>query len=89
MQTHPGGDAGHAKRAQPSLQGDGVGFDLAQVPPVAQAVELPAAHAHHAIAHGKPRMASADGKGPVMVEGDGHSITDDGVGDAEATAESQ
>jgi arylsulfatase A-like enzyme len=33
------------------------------------------------LAHGKPRMASEDGKGPVMVEGDGHSITDEGVGD--------
>jgi arylsulfatase A-like enzyme len=33
------------------------------------------------LAHGKPRMASADGKGPVMVEGDEHSITDEGFGD--------
>ena len=30
------------------------------------------------LAHGKPRMASEDGKGSVMVEGDGHSITDEG-----------
>jgi arylsulfatase A-like enzyme len=35
------------------------------------------------LAHGKPRMASEDGKGPVIVEGDGHSITDEGVGEDE------
>lgn len=32
------------------------------------------------LAHGKPLMASEDGKGPVMVEADGHSITDEGFG---------
>ena len=35
------------------------------------------------LAHGKPRMGSEDGKGAVMVEGDGHSITDEGVGDGD------
>ena len=35
------------------------------------------------LAHGKPRMASEDGKGSVMVEGDGHSITDENVGEDE------
>ena len=35
------------------------------------------------LAHGKPRMASEDGKGAVMVEGDGHSITDENVGEDE------
>ena len=38
------------------------------------------------LAHGKPRMASEDGKGAVMVEADGHAITDEGVGDPEAEA---
>ena len=33
------------------------------------------------LAHGKPAMASEDGKGAVTVEADGHSITDEGVGD--------
>ena len=40
------------------------------------------------LAHGKPRMASEDGTGPVMVEGDGHSITDEGVGDDETSPDS-
>jgi arylsulfatase A-like enzyme len=40
------------------------------------------------LAHGKPRMASEDGKGPVMVGGDGHSITDEGVGEDENSAAS-
>ena len=40
------------------------------------------------LAHGKPRIASEDGHGPVMVEGDGHSITDEGVGDNETSADS-
>ncbi len=31
--------------------------------------------------HGKPLMASESGHGPVLVGGDGHAITDDGVGD--------
>jgi len=35
------------------------------------------------LAHGKPRMASENGKGPVMVEGDGHAITDEGIGETE------
>ena len=38
------------------------------------------------LAHGKPRMASEDGNGPVMVRDDGHSITDEGVGEAETSA---
>ena len=33
------------------------------------------------LAHGKPNMASEDGKGAVMVEEGGHSITDEGVGE--------
>ncbi|MEI6537259.1 MAG: arylsulfatase [Verrucomicrobiaceae bacterium] len=33
------------------------------------------------LAHGKPLMGSADGKGSVSAESNGHSITDDGVGD--------
>lgn len=33
------------------------------------------------LAHGKPNMASEDGKGAVMVEEHGHSITDEGVGE--------
>jgi hypothetical protein len=33
-------------------------------------------------------MVSADGKGPVMVDENSHSITDEGVGDDEAPAES-
>jgi hypothetical protein len=40
------------------------------------------------LAHGKPRMASEDGKGPVMVGDDGHSITDEGVGEDENSAAS-
>jgi hypothetical protein len=40
------------------------------------------------LAHGKPRMASEDGHGPVMVEGDGYSITDEGVGDNETSPDS-
>jgi arylsulfatase A-like enzyme len=40
------------------------------------------------LAHGKPRMASEDGKGPVMVDDDGHSITDEGVGEDENNAAS-
>ena len=39
------------------------------------------------LAHGKPRMASEDGKGPVLVESDGHSITDEGVGDDDTGAD--
>jgi arylsulfatase A-like enzyme len=39
------------------------------------------------LAHGKPRIASEDGKGPVMVDDNGHSITDEGVGDSETPAE--
>ena len=35
------------------------------------------------LAHGKPRMASEDGKGAVMVDGDGHSITDENAGEDE------
>ncbi len=31
--------------------------------------------------HGTPNMASEDGKGPVLVEDDGHSTTDEGVGE--------
>lgn len=38
------------------------------------------------LAHGKPLMGSADGKGPVIVEGDGHAITDEGVGDSDIPA---
>ncbi len=37
------------------------------------------------LAHGKPRMASADGKGSVMVDENSHSITDEGVGDGETS----
>jgi arylsulfatase A-like enzyme len=33
------------------------------------------------LAHGKPHMASENGKGPDMADSDGHSITDEGVGD--------
>jgi arylsulfatase A-like enzyme len=33
------------------------------------------------LAHGKPNMASEDRKTPAKTEGDGHSITDDGVGE--------
>jgi arylsulfatase A-like enzyme len=40
------------------------------------------------LAHGKPRMASADGKAPALVEEDGHAITDEGVGDGETSAAS-
>ncbi len=39
------------------------------------------------LAHGKPLMGSVDGKGQVLVEGDGHSITDEGIGDSEVPAE--
>ena len=35
------------------------------------------------LAHGKPSMASEDGKGAVMVGGDGHSITDEDAGEDE------
>ncbi len=35
------------------------------------------------LAHGKPRMASEDGKGPPMADGDGHAITDEGVGETD------
>ncbi|MGN6642210.1 MAG: sulfatase-like hydrolase/transferase, partial [Verrucomicrobiota bacterium] len=38
------------------------------------------------LAHAKPRMGSEDGKGAVMVEAGGHSITDEGIGDTEAEA---
>lgn len=38
------------------------------------------------LAHGKPRMASEDGSGPVMVEEHGPSITDEGYGEVEAEA---
>jgi len=34
------------------------------------------------LAHGKPLMASEDGKGPALVEDDGHAITDEGFGDS-------
>ncbi|MCL4789455.1 MAG: hypothetical protein KJ070_22145, partial [Verrucomicrobia bacterium] len=33
------------------------------------------------LAHGKPLMASESGKGPALVEPDGHSITDEGFGE--------
>jgi arylsulfatase A-like enzyme len=40
-----------------------------------------------ALAHGKPLMASENGKGPAMVGDDGHSITEEGAGDEDvATA---
>jgi hypothetical protein len=35
------------------------------------------------LAHGKPVMGSEDGKGAVKVEADGHSITDEGIGEVE------
>jgi len=35
------------------------------------------------LAHGKPVMGSEDGKGAVMVEADGHSITDEGAGETD------
>lgn len=38
--------------------------------------------------HGKPLMASGDGHDPVVIEGDGHALTDEGIGehdDLEAT----
>ena len=41
------------------------------------------------LAHGKPNMGSADGKGPVMVEGDGHSITEEGIGERETAADAK
>lgn len=37
------------------------------------------------LAHGKPAMASEDGKGAVMVGPDDHSITDEGVGDTDVS----
>jgi hypothetical protein len=36
------------------------------------------------LGHAKPRMGSIDGKGPVLVDPQGHSITDEGFGDHEA-----
>ena len=33
------------------------------------------------LAHGKPNMASEGGKAPAAAEGDGHAITDEGVGE--------
>ena len=36
-----------------------------------------------ALAHGKPLMGSESGKGPVMAEDHGHSITDEGFGERE------
>ena len=36
------------------------------------------------LAHGKPRMGSVDGPAPAVVEGGGHAITDEGVGETEA-----
>ena len=39
--------------------------------------------------HGKPLMASEDGKGPALVEGDTHSITDEGAGEIETEAARQ
>jgi arylsulfatase A-like enzyme len=38
--------------------------------------------------HGKPNMASADGKAPAQAEEDGHSITDEGIGEVETSAAS-
>ncbi|MFZ0826620.1 MAG: arylsulfatase [Verrucomicrobiia bacterium] len=38
--------------------------------------------------HGKPLMASEGGHGPAVVEEDGHAITDEGIGDDEASAAS-
>jgi arylsulfatase A-like enzyme len=38
------------------------------------------------LAHGKPVMGSEDGKGAVTVAGDGHAITDEGVGVETGTA---
>ena len=35
------------------------------------------------LAHGKPNMASEDGKNPAKVGGDGPSITDEGIGETE------
>jgi arylsulfatase A-like enzyme len=37
------------------------------------------------LAHGKPVMGSEDGKGAIIVEADGPSITDEGIGEAERT----
>jgi hypothetical protein len=38
--------------------------------------------------HGKPLMASEDGKGPVLVDDkNAHSITDEGFGDEDVPAE--
>lgn len=36
-----------------------------------------------ALAHGKPNLASADGKSPTRADGDSHSITDEGIGETE------
>jgi arylsulfatase A-like enzyme len=36
------------------------------------------------LAHGRPLMASEDGKGPALVEDHGHAITDEGFGETEA-----
>ena len=38
------------------------------------------------LAHGKPRLASEGGHGAASVESDGHSITDEGIGEAEVEA---
>lgn len=38
------------------------------------------------LAHGKPNMGSEDGKGAVMIDPKGHSITDDGFGSREVPA---
>ncbi len=38
------------------------------------------------LAHGKPLMGSVDGKGPVIVSSEEHSITDEGVGDDDVPA---
>jgi len=40
------------------------------------------------LAHGKPRMASENGHGAVMVDENGESITDEGVGEMETSADS-
>lgn len=39
------------------------------------------------LAHGKPNIASENGKGPVMAGDAGHSITDEGVGEDDVAAE--
>jgi arylsulfatase A-like enzyme len=38
------------------------------------------------LAHGKPRMASEGGRGPVMVDENGDAITDEGFGETETEA---